>query len=145
VSFHVWSKVASFIFQEIVIARVRSIARLRDDALAPKGKGAITERGVVDEVHDNVESTKRTESVLVSDTCSQSNAEGDSDAGSPTRSCYLGPSTMTISRVQEMIDQGYFTEGGAHASGEGGGGGRKPFLSPIVTELSCLRSFLPLA
>jgi hypothetical protein len=45
-------------------------------------------------------------------------SEGESDAGSHTRSYYFGPSTVTVTQNHEMLDQGYFTEGGAHAPGE---------------------------
>jgi hypothetical protein len=56
--------------------------------------------------------------VNVSDAGSQSHAEGESDGGSHTRNCYFGPSTVTMSRIHEMMDQGYFVEGGAHVPGE---------------------------
>jgi hypothetical protein len=45
-------------------------------------------------------------------------AQGDSDEGSRTHSYYFRPSTVTISGVQEIIDRGYFTEGGARVLGE---------------------------
>jgi hypothetical protein len=56
--------------------------------------------------------------VNVSDAGSQSHAEGESDGGSHTRNCYFGPSTVTMSRIHEMMDQGYFVEGGARVPGE---------------------------
>jgi hypothetical protein len=49
---------------------------------------------------------------------SQSNAKGDSGGGSLTCSCYFSPSIVTVSHIREMIDQGYFAEGGALAPGE---------------------------
>jgi hypothetical protein len=45
-------------------------------------------------------------------------SEGESDTGSHTRSYYFGPSTVTVTQNHEMLDQGYFTESGAHAPGE---------------------------
>jgi hypothetical protein len=45
-------------------------------------------------------------------------SEGESDAGSHTCSYYFGPSIVTMTQNDEMMDQGYFTEGGARAPGE---------------------------
>jgi hypothetical protein len=85
------------------MAHVRSTARSCDGAAIVEGAG-----------HDITGSTERTESAGASDTGSHNRAEGDSDKGSRTHSYYFGPSTVTVSHVWEMIDCGYFTEGGAH-------------------------------
>jgi hypothetical protein len=45
-------------------------------------------------------------------------SEGESDAGSHTHSYYFGPSIVTMTQNDEMMDQGYFTEGGARAPEE---------------------------
>jgi hypothetical protein len=73
-----------------------------------------------------------------SDTGSQSNVEGDCDGGSRTHSCYFGPSTVTITRIWEMIDQGYFTEGGARTPGE------ETILEPKNDEAIVFEEFLQL-
>jgi hypothetical protein len=56
--------------------------------------------------------------VHASDAVYQSNVEGESDRGSHNCSCYFGPSTVTVSGIREMSDQGYFIKGGARAPGE---------------------------
>jgi hypothetical protein len=96
------------------MAHVRSTTRPCDSTVA-EGECAMTERGVVDECQDSIGSAKRTESAHVSDVSSQSHAEGNSDGGSRICSCYFGPSTIIVSCIREMIDQGYFAEGGACA------------------------------
>jgi hypothetical protein len=106
------------LFRQIVMARVRSITRLRNDAPVQEGEGAVTERGAVGEGRMSVGSAERTKSVRVSDVGSQSNAEDDSGGGSCTRSCNFDLSTVTVSRIRDMIDHGYFAEGGAHTPGE---------------------------
>jgi hypothetical protein len=59
-----------------------------------------------------------TGSIRVSDvdSQSQSNAEGDSVGGSQKYN--FGPSMVIVSRIQELVERGYFAEGGARASGE---------------------------
>jgi hypothetical protein len=93
------------------MARVRSTAHPHDDVPVAEGECAIAERVVIDEGHESIGSAERTELAHASDAGSQGHAKGDSDEGSCTRSYYFGPSTITRSRIQEMIDQGYFTEG----------------------------------
>jgi hypothetical protein len=97
------------------MAHVRSTTRSRDDVPVAKGEGAVVERGVVDKGHDNVDSAERTKSAHVCNAGSQSHAEGEFDGGSCIHSCYFGPSTAIIARIRKMIDQRYFSEGGAHA------------------------------
>jgi hypothetical protein len=99
-------KVASFACKGTAMARVKSTAQLRKDAPIGTNGGC-----------NNADSAERTESVHVSDVGTQSH-EGESDGGSHTRGCYFGPSTVTVSRIRDMMDQGYFTEGGARAPGE---------------------------
>jgi hypothetical protein len=89
------------------MVRVKSTAQLRDDALAS-----------ADEGHNNTDLAKRTESVRVSDASSQSHVKGESNGGSRTHSYYFGPSTLTVSHIREMMDQGYFAECGARVPGE---------------------------
>jgi hypothetical protein len=83
------------------MAHDRSTAQLRDGATEGESR-------------DSVRSVERTESVDVSD----SSHRGDSDEGSCTRSYLFGPSMVTVSRIQEIIDSDYFAEGGARVPGE---------------------------
>jgi hypothetical protein len=57
------------------------------------------------------DSTKRMESVPLSDAGSHSGVVGDMDEGSSTWSYFFGSSTMTVSCIRGMIDHGYFTKG----------------------------------
>jgi hypothetical protein len=100
-----------------------------------EGEGAIVERGAFDEGQNSVGSVERTESVCASDTGSQSNAKGDSNGGSHTRNYYFSPMTVIVSRIQKMIDQRYFTEGGSRASGE------ETILEPENDEAIILKEF----
>jgi hypothetical protein len=106
------------LFRQTAMAHVRSTTCPRDDAPVQQGKCAVTESDVVDKGRDNIGSAERTGSVCATDAGSQSNAKGDSSGGSLTCSCYFSPSIVTVSRIREMIDQGYFAEGGALAPGE---------------------------
>jgi hypothetical protein len=83
-----------------------------------EGEGVIIEKGAIDEGYDNAGPVEIIKSVHASDAGSDNRAEGDSDEGSRTYSYYFGPSMVTITRIREMIDHGYFAEGGAHASGK---------------------------
>jgi hypothetical protein len=100
------------------MARVRSTACSHDDVPAIEGEGAVVERAIIDEGHDIIGSSERTELAHASDAGSQGHDEGDSDEGSCTHSYYFGPLTIIVCRIWEMIDQEYFIEGGARASGE---------------------------
>jgi hypothetical protein len=35
-----------------------------------------------------------------------------------SRTCYFGSSTITVGKIKEMVEKGYFPEGGAHAGDE---------------------------
>jgi hypothetical protein len=118
VLFRVLSKVASLVVRETVMAHVRSITCRRDDVPMVEGEGVIIEKGAIDEGYDNAGPVEIIKSVHASDAGSDNSAEGDSDEGSRTYSYYFGPSMVTITRIREMIDHGYFAEGGAHASGK---------------------------
>jgi hypothetical protein len=100
------------------MAHVRSTARPHDDAPTQVGEGAAADRDVIDKGHNSTGSIERSRSVHAGDMGSQSNAKGDSDGGSCTHSCNFSPSTITVSRMREMIEQGYFAEAGARAPGE---------------------------
>jgi hypothetical protein len=134
-AFRVWSKVASLVVRETAMAHVRSIARQRDDVPMVEGEGVIIEKGAIDEGYDNAGPVEIIKSVHASDAGSDNRAEGDSDEGSRTYSYYFGPLMVTITRIREMIDHGYFAKGGAHASG------KTLFRSLIVTKLPYLKSF----
>jgi hypothetical protein len=54
---------------------------------------------------------ERTESARLSDAGSHSGADDIVDKGSRSRSCFFGPSTVTVSRIRGMIESGYFAEG----------------------------------
>jgi hypothetical protein len=54
----------------------------------------------------------------MSDTGSHDRASDDMDEGSHTRSYFFGPSTVTVSRIRGMIDNGYFVEGMAREPGQ---------------------------
>jgi hypothetical protein len=100
------------------MAHVTSTAHAHEDVPVTEGESAVMERAAMDEGCDSVGSAERTESVQASDEGSHNCAEGDSDEGFRTRCYYFGPLTVTVSHIREMIDHGYFAEGGAHASGE---------------------------
>jgi hypothetical protein len=59
-----------------------------------------------------------TESAQLSDVGSHSGVGGDVDEGSHTRSYLFEPSTVTVSRIRGMINNGYFVEGRARELGE---------------------------
>jgi hypothetical protein len=66
-----------------------------------------------------VETTERMEPARQGDVGSHSKAGADMDEGSYTWSYLFGPSTVTVKRIQGMIDNGYFAEGmGCEHGGE---------------------------
>jgi hypothetical protein len=98
------------------MAHVRSTARPRYDAPTQEGEGVAVERDVSSKSHDSAGSVGGSWSVHASDTGSRSNAEGNSDRGS--YSYNFSPLMVTVSRIRELIEQGYFDEGGAHTPRE---------------------------
>jgi hypothetical protein len=91
------------LLQKSMMARVRSTARLRDDAAEASSRG-----------HGSGESTERMESPPLSDVGSHRGAGAGEDESSRTRSYFFGPSTVTVSHIRGMIDTGYFAEGMSH-------------------------------
>jgi hypothetical protein len=63
-------------------------------------------------------SEERTESMRLSDVGSHNEAGDVMDEGSCSWSFFFGPLTVTISRICEMIDSGYFVEGMGREPGE---------------------------
>jgi hypothetical protein len=78
------------------MVHVKSTTRLREDVADAGDKGASAERNTSSEGRGNGGSAERTESVQASDVGSHSGAEADTDEGLRTRSCYFGPSTVTV-------------------------------------------------
>jgi hypothetical protein len=120
---------------ETVMARVRNTASLHNGAAEVETEGASVERDVVSEVHGSGGSSKRTESVQASDAGAHSGAGADIDEGSRMCSYYFSPSMVTVSRIKEMIDRGYFTEGMAHMPGE------ETILEPNADEVVVFEEF----
>jgi hypothetical protein len=104
---------ASFVlFKQVTICHVMSTTCPRDAAPMQEGGDAVAERDAIDEGRNSASSVERSESVHRSDVGSQSNAEGDSDGGSHTRSYYFGTLMVTVSHIREMMERAYFVEGG---------------------------------
>jgi hypothetical protein len=74
------------------------------------------ERDASSESHDSFGSVGEFGSVRMRDAGSQSNAEGNSNRVS--HSYNFGPLTVTVRRIEEFTEQGYFDEGGVYAPGE---------------------------
>jgi hypothetical protein len=82
------------------MARVKSTTCLVGAAAGSSGEG-----------HGSEGLAERMEFVPLSNAGSHSGASGDMDDGSRTWSYFFGPSTMTVSRIRGMINNGYFAEG----------------------------------
>jgi hypothetical protein len=123
--------------QKGVMAHVRSTALPRDSAT--EGEDVIVEGDAGGDSGDGGGSPKRTVLVQGSDVVSHSRAGDDCDEGSHTWSYYFGLSTITVSRIREMIDRGYFAEGMGHVPGE------ETVPEPVADELVIFRSFSLLA
>jgi hypothetical protein len=106
------------VFRLAKTAHVRSTAHPRDDVPAQEDECVAADRDVIDEGHEYVESIERSGLVHASDAGSSSNAEGDSDGGSCTRSYNFGPLMVTVCFIREMIKRGHFAKGGACAPRE---------------------------
>jgi hypothetical protein len=107
-----------------------------DDVTTAKGEGAVMERCATSEGCDSAGFAERTESAQASDTSSHSRAGGYFDEGSHTHSYYFGPSTVTVCRIREMIDHGYFAKGSARVPGE------ETVLDPTGDEVVVFEEFL---
>jgi hypothetical protein len=68
------------------------------------------------------------------------NAEDDLDKGASDnvklRPCYFGSSTITVGKIKEMEERGYFSKGEGHAPGA------EPCQSQMATKPSYMRTFL---
>jgi hypothetical protein len=89
------------------MVHVKSTARPIDAAMGTGSEG-----------HGSGDSVERMESAPLSNVGSYSEAGGDVDEGSRMQSYVFGPSTMTVSHIRGMIDNGYFAEGMAREPGE---------------------------
>jgi hypothetical protein len=98
------------------MTRVKNSAHLRDDVLEQEDEGAAVERGLSDGDEGNNGSTEGTWSVHMSNAGSQSNADDNSTRGLLKYS--FSPSTMIVSQIHELVEQGCFDEGSAHAPRE---------------------------
>jgi hypothetical protein len=109
----------SFVFfLKTVMARVKSTALPRDGATDAGGEGAAIESDADSEGHGSRGFAGRTKFVQLSDVGSHSGTGADTDEGSHTRNYHFGPSTVTVSRVREMIDNDYFADGMARVPRE---------------------------
>jgi hypothetical protein len=93
-------------FQMIAMAHVRSTAQYVGGAVSGGSGG------------EGGGSEERMESARLSDAGSRSEAGDVSDEGSRSQSFYFGPSTVTVSQIRGMIDNGYFDESMGREPGE---------------------------
>jgi hypothetical protein len=92
---------------KFVMARDKSTAHFVGATAGSGGEG-----------HESEGSVEGTESAQLSDVGSHSGVGGDVDEGSHTRSYLFEPSTVTVSRIRGMVNNGYFVEGRARECGE---------------------------
>jgi hypothetical protein len=130
----------SFVFfLKIVMARVKSTALPRDDATDAGGEGAAIESDADSEGHGSRGFAGRTKSVQLSNVGSHSGTGADTNEGSHTCNYHFGPSTVTVSRVREMIDNDYFAMAWLACLG------KRPSQSPMLMKLLCSKNSLLLA
>jgi hypothetical protein len=102
---------SSALFLKTAMTRVKSTARSHDDAADAGGEGVAMERDVGSKGHGSRGSAERIETVHLSNVGSHSGTGANTDEVSRTHSYHFGPLTVTISRIREMIANGYFVDG----------------------------------
>jgi hypothetical protein len=121
------------------MARVKSTALPRDGATDAGGEGAAIESDADSEGHGSRGFAGRTKFVQLSDVGSHSGTGADTNEGSHTCNYHFGPSTVTVSRVREMIDNDYFAMAWLACLG------KRPSQSPMLMKLLCSKNSLLLA